>query len=60
LGELHIKELLFEMCDTRILGGGKKFICSRTFLGATDFMVFDKKDNPFSHFMNHVYIYIFI
>ena len=44
------KQLFFKLCDTRIFGGGKKFICSCTFLGSTGFMVFDKKHGPFSHF----------
>ena len=57
----NFKELLFELCDTRIFGGGKKFICSRTFLGSTDFMVFDKKHDPFSHFYGpYLYLYFYL
>ena len=59
----NFKELLilFEICDTRNFGSGKKFICSCTFLGSTDFMVFDKKHDPFSHFYRPcLYLYFYL
>ena len=53
--------IIVKLCNTRILGGGKKFICSRTFLGSTDFMVFDKKHDPFSHFYGPcLYLYFYL
>lgn len=57
----NYNQLFFKICDTRIFGGGKKFICSRTFLGSTDFMVFDKKHGPFSHFYGPcLYLYFYL
>ena len=43
------------------LGVARNLFAAALFGGQqTLYMVFDKKHNPFSHFMNHVYIYIFI
>ena len=56
----NYKQLFFKICDTRIFGGGKKFICSCTFWGQQTLRCLTKSTAHFLIFMDRVYIYIFI
>lgn len=43
------------------LGVAKNLFAAALFLGSTDFMVFDKKHDPFSHFYGpYLYLYFYL